>query len=124
MDDALLVGMKYLFLLGFLSLVVFSCVSRQFQESDYLEKTEKQLIEYLGKPIEIFEKNIDDQYAGYENEPDYAKYFSTDELKRKITIRIIKWRIKKEIIMVWLTKKNNEWLVFSAIKYDPEIQVY
>jgi hypothetical protein len=86
-------------------------------ENGILGKSIEELISQYGKPDKIVEKIIDKNYIGYEEEPDYSKYFSQEELEKSIIINIASWKRKRKTIIVWLKTSENGWISFSSLEY-------
>jgi hypothetical protein len=91
----------------------------------YVDMTIGQVIEKLGIPDYMVEKNIDDKYLPTPIEPIYSAYFSETELKQSVTINVARWIQGKTNIIVWLKILEEEWVVFSSLKYnkDPNINI-
>ena len=85
------------------------------QEDLYIGKTVSQMILLLGKPTGKGFRVIDENYRGYESEPDYSMYFSLEERRATVTIKILEWAKKSEHIVVWAKRVDEEWEVFSSL---------
>ena len=86
------------------------------QEDLYVGKTIDQVVLQLGKPSSDNFKVIDENYIGFESEPDYSLFFSLDELRETVTIRILTWAKGNDSIIVWGKRTSNEWEIFSSLR--------
>jgi hypothetical protein len=85
------------------------------QEDLYVNKSVKQMILLLGEPTAEGFRVIDDNYRGYESEPDYSLFFSLEERRATITIMILEWERRNDNIVVWAKRVDDEWVVFSSL---------
>ena len=92
-----------------------SLVPGYAQEDLYVDKTVTQMIALLGEPSGDGLREIDQNYKGVEREPDFSRYFSLEERRAKVTIRILEWADTPEHIIVWTKKVGDEWVVFSSL---------
>ena len=84
----------------------------------YIGETIDQLILKLGEPSEYSLKVIDNNYLGYESEPDYSRHFSFEELQETVTIKILTWNNKNIRTVVWAKNILNEWIIFSSLRWN------
>ena len=85
------------------------------EEDLYVNKTEEQMILILGKPTADGFRVINENYKGYESEPDYSLFFSLEERRATVTIRILEWERENDHVVVWAKRINDEWIVFSSL---------
>lgn len=90
------------------------------KEDEYVGMILEDVIKKLGDPDYQSLYTIDEDYRGYEYEPDYAKYFSITELKQSVTINVIIYKKRREKIIIWFKKNDNNWTAFSSIRFNPE----
>ena len=92
-----------------------SLIPAEAQEDLYVDKTVTQMISLLGEPSGDGLRVIDENYKGLEREPDFSKYFSLEERRAKVTIRILEWADAPEYVIVWAKKVDDEWVVFGSL---------
>jgi len=99
------------FILG----IGMSLIPGQAQEDLYVDKTVPQVVALLGEPTGDGLRVIDEKYTSVEREPDFSKYFSLEERRAKVTIRILEWIETSERTIIWAKKVDDEWVVFSSL---------
>jgi len=87
------------------------------QEDSFVGKTIDQIILQLGKPSSDNFKEINENYIGFESEPDYSMFFSLDELRKTVQVRIVTWEKRNENYVVWGKKESDEWVIFSSLRW-------
>lgn len=92
-----------------------SLFPRESKEDLYIGNTVSEMILLLGKPTGEGFRIINENYRGYESEPDYSMYFSLEERRATVTIRILEWAKTDDHIVVWAKRVNDEWVVFSSL---------
>jgi len=90
-------------------------------EDLYVGETISQVITLLGEPSSDIFKVIDWEYTGYEHEPDYSMFYSFDELRKTVTIRVVSWVTENENFTVWGRMIENDWVIFSSLKWGNDI---
>ena len=100
-----------LFILG----IGMSLIPSDAQEDLYIDKTVPQVIALLGEPTGDGLRVIDEKYTAAEREPDFSKYFSLEERRAKVTIRVVEWIETSERTIIWAKKVDDEWVVFSSL---------
>lgn len=117
--------MKRIFLIIIIFFTVFHLLAMGKHEEDkYVGMTLEKIINKLGSPDSESMKTIDKDYVGYESEPDYSKHFPEIQLSMSIIVKIISYEKPREKIIIWLKNIDNNWIVFSSIKFNPNKYVY
>ena len=80
-----------------------------------------EVINLLGEPTSDILRVINENYRAYEHEPRYYLYFSQEELRNSVIIRIVEWKIKHSTILVWGTHNQDGWIVFSSLRWPDYI---
>jgi len=83
---------------------------------EYVGMTLGQVIEILDIPDLISEKKINYDYLPTPVEPPYFIFFSENELKTGVTIKLARWIFNKgrTEILVWLKETDGEYIVFTS----------
>jgi hypothetical protein len=84
----------------------------------YVNMNILQVIDELGVPDFRAEQIIDDKYLPTPIEPIYAAYFTKEELEKTVTINVARWVNGRTNIIIWLKNVENDWIVFSSLKYN------
>jgi hypothetical protein len=103
--------LSLIFILG---VGMFLFPNGQPQKERYVGKTIDQIILRLGEPSGETFRVIDENYRGMESEPDYYKFFSLDELRETVTVRIVAWNRGRRYIVVWAKEDSDKWVIFSS----------
>jgi len=74
------------------------------EQDVFVGKTVDQIILQLGRPSADNIKEINENYIGFESEPDYSKFFSLDERQKTVQIRIVTWKKGNITYVVWAKK--------------------
>lgn len=110
--------MKYFIYI--ICIIVFtSCLSANgnMEEDKYIGKSIEQVIKELGPPDSKVDQTIDNDYLPTPIEPYYPNYFSKDELEKSVIVNVTRWVKGRENIIIWAKNVENEWIVFSSLKY-------
>jgi len=85
------------------------------EEDLYIGKSIDHIISMLGAPISDNNRVIDENYVGFESEPDYSMFFTLAELREKVTIRVLTWEKGNDVIIVWGKRILDDWIIFSSL---------
>ncbi len=91
---------------------------------EYVGMTLEEVVNKFGSPDSESMKIIDKDYRGYEFEPDYSKYFSDSQRIQSVMVKFIIYEKRKEKIYLWLKNIDNDWIVFSSLRFNPKWVVF
>jgi len=105
-------------------LILFSsCTS--VKEGKYTNYSYENIIKEKGKPNHDSIFIVNNDYFGYEIEPDYSLHFSTEELKNGVQVRKLIWEnILNYRLLIWLKLINEQWIVFDSVEYNSTFVVF
>jgi hypothetical protein len=109
---------KYFFIFYIILIIFSSCVSVP-KEGKYKDYTYEQIIKKHGTAkydnIYVVDNNFELSFI----DPNYALYFTNEELENGIQIRKLVWEnIFNHRLLIWLKIVNEQWVAFDSLEYN------
>lgn len=105
-------------LLFIITILFYSCISAP-KEGKYINYSYEEIIKRHGNPkydnIYIIDNNFELNFI----DPNYALYFTKEELENGSRVRKLIWEnIFNYIKIIWLKNINGQWIVFDSLEYN------
>jgi len=103
----------------FIAVILFySCISEP-REGIYKNYTYEEIIKKHGNPKYDNIYDIDNNFEPGFIEPNYALYFSKEELENGSQVRKLIWEnIFNYRKIIWLKNVNGQWIAFDSLEYN------
>jgi hypothetical protein len=100
---------------------LFASGRDQMEQDKYVSMTFEQVILELGTNYENIIRKIDKDYGSTPIEPPFYLYFTEEELDKSVEINVAIWKKRNYKTIIWMRLVDNEWIVFSSLKYKESI---
>ena len=106
-----------LFILFLTTIILFSCVSEP-KEGKYKNYTYEEIVSKYGNPKYDNTYIIDNNFDLDSINPDYALYFTKEELENGSQVRKLLWENNYYRTIIWLKNINGQWIAFDSLEYN------
>ncbi|MCL2721421.1 MAG: hypothetical protein FWD47_08800 [Treponema sp.] len=111
--------MKYKINLYLIIVLILFTSCTTIKEGEYKNYTYENIILKKGTPNHDNIFILNNNYIGYEIEPDYSLYFTLEELENNVQVRLLIWEnIFNNRLLIWLKNINGQWISFDSVEYN------
>ena len=97
---------------------VFFGSCKTVQENVHPGISFEELIEEKGNPTYSINLLITDEHERADYEPDFAEYFTPQEIEESVEVKYVVWKKTHSVLIVWLKNTgDDQWVVFSATEH-------
>jgi hypothetical protein len=111
-------------LIFILTIFFCSCITEP-KEGIYKNYTYEKIIKKHGNPKYDYIYDIDKNFELDFIEPNYALYFTQEELENGVQVRRLVWEnIFNYRKIIWLKNTNGQWTAFDSLEYNSKFIVF